>query len=205
MLKLKKLALALALMATQAGAAVAALPSVSVQAGNASAAAGGTAVVDIDFMFSDGYPLLSLDLNVGFDALKLGWDRAASTVTILGSTQSLDALLAALGSNPGPLDPSVVVNDAVPGLLSFSASVPAAPALTGLLSLHAAFQLLPALGQGQSSGLTVSGMVVEDSLGAETAFALTPSVSAVPEPAGVWLMVCGLAGIGALLRRRSAA
>ncbi len=201
--KLKLLPLALALMAAQASA-VLSIPSVAVQAGNASAGVGGTAVVDIDFDFFGGYPLLSLDLNLGYDPLMLAWNQAGSSVTVLGATQSLDALLAALGASPGPLDPSVVVNDA-PGSLSFSATVPAAPAVTGRVSLHAAFQLLPGLGLGQNTGLTAAGMVVEDSQGLETPFSLAPSVSAVPEPAGAWLMVAGLAGLAGLARRRSAA
>ncbi len=203
MLKLKLLPLAFALLAAQASAFVS-IPLVSAQAGNASAAVGGTAVVDIDFDFFGGYPLLSLDLNLGYDSLMLAWDQAGSSVTVLGATQSLDAFLAALGSSTGLLDPSVVVND-VPGSLSFSATVPAAPPITGRVSLHAAFQLLPGLGLGQNTGMTVTGMVVEDSLGLETPFSLTPLVSAVPEPAGAWLMVAGLAGLAALARRRSAA
>ena len=203
MLKLKLLPLAFALMAAQA-AAVVSTPLVTAQAGNASAGVGGTAVVDINFDFFNGYPLLALDLNVGYDSLLLAWDQAGSSVTILGATQSLDAFLAALGSSPGPLDPSVVVND-VPGSLSLSVTVPAAPPVTGRLSLHAAFQLLPGLGLGQNTGLTVAGMLVEDSLGLETPFALTASVSAVPEPAGAWLMAAGLAGLAGLARRRSLA
>lgn len=202
MLKLKLLPLAFALLAAQASAFVS-IPSVSAQAGNASAGVGGTAVVDIDFDFFGGYPLLSLDLNVVYDPLMLTWNQAGSSVTVLGATQSLDAFLAALGASTGPLDPSVVVNDA-PGSLSFSATVPAAPPVTGRLSLHAAFQMLPGLGLGQATGLTVTGMVVEDSLGQDTPFSLTPSVSAVPEPAGAWLMAAGLAGLAGLARRRSA-
>lgn len=203
MLKLKFLPLAFALMAAQA-AAVVSIPWVTAQAGNASAGVGGTAVVDIDFDFFDGYPLLALDLNVGYDAGMLAWDQAGSSVTVLGATQSLNAFLTALGSSSDPLDPSVVIND-VPGNLSFSATVPAAPLVTGRLSLHAAFQLLPGFGLGQNTGLTVTGMLVEDSQGLETPFALTPSVSVVPEPAGAWLMVAGLAGLAALARRRSVA
>lgn len=190
---LRVLALAAALVASSAGA-----QTVTVTAQDASAAPSGMAFVDIQFDFTGTYRLLAVDLSVDYDASQLAWDQAATTLTILGGTDTLDNVLAYVNANLI----AIATSSSSSGNFALAATPFNPPPLNGVLTLHAAFNLLPPMTAGTSSLLSISGHVSEDTTGIETAFSTSATVSAVPEPTAAWLLAAGLAGLGALAYRR---
>ena len=196
---LRALALAAALVSSAHGAD----PTVTVSAQNAYGVAGGTAIVDIDFAFSN-YRLLSADLTVDFDATLLEWDRAGTTLTVPGSTAALDTIVDYANNN---LIASIVLT---PGAGSFSISaIPFnPPPLNSVLTLHVAFTLLPTMIEGAHTDVIASGNLVHDDFadGLETPFSVSArvaTISPVPEPSAAWLLAAGLIGVAGVLRRRS--
>jgi hypothetical protein len=194
---LRALALAAALASSAASA-----QTVAVSAQNAFGVAGGTAIVDIDFAFAGTYRLLSANLTVGFDAARLQWDRGATTLSVFGSTRTLDDVVTDANSN---LIAAVQLT-AGPDSFSLSARPFNPPPLNSVLSLHVAFTLLPTMVDGASTNVTASGRVAHDdfAFGIETPFSVSARVatlSPVPEPSAAWLLAAGLIGVAGVMRR----
>lgn len=191
---LRVLALAAALAGSAAGA-----QTIAVTAQNASAAASGMAIVDIQFAFDGPYRLLAVDMSVDYDASLLSWDQAATTLSILGTTDTLDNVLADVNTNM--IATTTLFSS--PGSFALAAVPFNAPPLAGMLTLHAAFHLLPSMTPGASAAVLVSGNISEDTTGIETVFSTSATVSAVPEVSAGWLLAAGLAGLAALAQRRT--
>ncbi len=190
------LALAGALFSTGAWA-----QSVSLLAHNGAATPGGVAVVDVDFNFSGPYSLLSLYLQFDYDT-SLVWEQASSAVTWGGNTAALDSTLLGLKAGGATIDlttPSAG-QFIISGLFGL-----APPSLAGTATLHAAFRLPQNAAIGSVWGLAIYSRVSDDVSGVEVELGMPASVTAVPEPAGGWLMAAGLAGLAVLARRRAAA
>lgn len=193
----------LAVGACLAGFAIGAPASAATISGqssiDASVLPGATALPGISLTVDAGYVLADMTLNIDYDATKVSFNLASSTIDTGSGSQSIVGFLtthAGLGGLPNYVD--------APGMFSMGIVLDAPLPITGPVVIRTAFTLTGLL-PGSGTSVAVYGSLGENSSFVPDEFNQSPNISAlaapVPEP-HVWAMLFAGLGLVASVRAR---
>lgn len=187
--------------------AVSATPSVTVTPG-----AGARATISLTFEFLADYSFNAIQLEVGYDAGLLQFNRGASSISVFAPAASLPSAVASLPSAlalsvPAP---NQEINNLTAGTYALSASSLASfPLAQGSkLVLNGVFDVTGSFTASLSTLVTMSGSLAGRLGASSTNDAFPPlqtMVSAVPEPQTWMLLLGGLGLMASRVRRASPA
>jgi hypothetical protein len=173
---------------------------------------GATATTSLTFEFLAGYDFNSINLEVGYDAGLLQFNRGASTVSLFAPAASVPSVVESLPNAVAFFAPALAseTNNLVDGSYILSAfSIAGYPLPQGSkLVLNGVFNLTNSFTASTSTDVTMSVYVAGpalDSFQEESFLGLQTTVTAVPEPETWMLLLGGLGLIASRVRRASKA